>query len=45
MKKIISNENLIEKRSFIIKNVNEFFLYNLNQTTLLNAIKQSFYDE
>ena len=45
MKKILSNENLIEKRSFIIKNVNEFFLYNLNQTTLLNAIKQSFCDE
>ena len=38
-KKLIKNGELIDKINFFIKNINYFFLYNLNQNTLLNSIE------
>ena len=35
----------IENRSFIAKNINNFFLYNLNQNTLLNSIRNKLFNE
>ncbi len=40
-KRIFSNDKLIEKRSLIVKNINNFFLYNLSQSALLNSIKNN----
>lgn len=42
-KKLIENkleniESIIEKKTFIIKSINKFFIYNLNQTALINAL-------
>ncbi len=37
-----NKKKFIENRSFIVKNINDFFLYNLNQNTLLNSLKDSF---
>jgi len=42
--KLKSNDNFeckknLENKSFIFKNINNFFLYNLNQNALLNHIK------
>ena len=37
--KIYDNQSFISKRSFIMKNINDFFLYNLNQKTLLNSLE------
>ena len=34
--------NIIENRSFLIRNINDFFLYNLNQGTLINSIERRF---
>ena len=36
--KFITNEKIIEYKSFIFENINKFFLYNLNQNALLNTI-------
>jgi hypothetical protein len=33
-----SNEKILEYKHFVFKNVNKFFLYNLNQNALLNTI-------
>ena len=38
-KNIYNNKLLIEDRSFIAKSINDFFLFNLNQNTLLNHIE------
>jgi len=38
-KNIYNNKLLIEDRSFITKSVNDFFVFNLNQNTLLNHIE------
>lgn len=40
--KINKINNFIENRSFIAKNINNFFLYNLNQNTLINTIESKF---
>jgi DNA polymerase III subunit delta' len=32
------NKKIIEYKTFIFKNINKFFLYNLNQSSLINAI-------
>ena len=40
-KKIFSNDKLIEKRTLIVKNINNFFLYNLSQSALLSSIKNN----
>lgn len=36
--KIFSTQKFIENRSYIVKNINEYFLLNLNQTALINSI-------
>ena len=36
---------IIENRSFLIKSINDFFLYNLNQGTLMNSIERRFGDD
>ena len=38
----ISNDLLIKKRSLIIKNINDYFVFNLSHNTLLNSLKNSF---
>ena len=40
-KRIFSNDKLIEKRTLIVKNINNFFLYNLSQSALLSSIKNN----
>ena len=35
----------LEDRSFIIKNINDFFLYNLNQDTLIRSIENNIFYE
>ena len=35
----------IEKRLSIIKNINNFFSYNLSQSTLINSIENNLLDE
>ena len=45
MTNLIHNEKLINDRSFLIKNINDFFIYNLNQNTLINSIERKFADE
>ena len=37
-KKIDNIERVIENKSFVIKNINKFIVYNLNQNSLINAI-------
>ena len=36
---------LLEKRSFLMKKINDFFLYNLSQSTLLNSLEGKFTNE
>lgn len=40
---ILNNEDFIEKRSKILKIINEFFLYNLNQNNLLTGLERTFF--
>ena len=44
-KKMSSHHNIIEKRTYIIKNINDFFLYNMNQKTLINSIESTLLNE
>ena len=37
------NIDIAEKRSLIIKNINDFFLYNLSQSSLINTIENKLY--
>ena len=37
---MIGNLKLIEQRSLIIKDINDFFLYNINQNSLMNQSKE-----
>lgn len=39
LKKIYNNKKFIEKRSILVKTINDFFLLNLNQNTLINSIE------
>ena len=43
-KSSLNNEKMIEYKTFIFENINKFFLYNLNQNTLLNAITNKIND-
>ncbi len=45
VKNLISNEKINENKNFIFKNINKFFLYNLNQNGLLNSIKYKINNE
>ena len=40
--KMIGNLKLIEQRSLIIKDINDFFLYNVNQNCLIRSIERRF---
>ena len=42
---INDNKSLVEKRLFVIKNINDYFFYNLNQNNLLNALKEQLPNE
>ena len=42
---ILNNKKLIEKRLIILQNMNDFFLYNLNQNTLLSNLENNFFDD
>ena len=44
-KGLCSKERFIKSRSLTVKNINEFFLYNLNQNTLISSIEDTFTDE
>ena len=44
-KKMTNYHNVIEKRTYIIKNINDFFLYNMNQKTLINSIESTLLNE
>ena len=37
-----SKKNYLENISFLTKNINEFFLYNLNQNSLLRSLERKF---
>ena len=45
MIKSYDKNSFIEKKSFIIKNINNFVIYNLNQTSLINAINNKLFNE
>ena len=42
---IIDNKKLLEKRLMILQNINDFFLYNLNQNTLLSNLEENYFDD
>ena len=42
---ILDNKKLIEKRLMILQNINDFFLYNLNQNTLLSNLEENYFDD
>ena len=42
---VISSKKIIEYKSFVFENINKFFLYNLNQNALLNAINNKIINE
>ena len=44
-KKMNDNHDVIEKRTYIIKNINDFFLYNMNQKSLINSIESILLNE
>ena len=44
-KKMSNHHNIIEKRTYIIKNINDFFLYNMNQKSLINSIESILLNE
>ena len=37
-KNVFTKETLIENKRFVFDNINKYFLYNLNQNTLINAL-------
>ena len=42
---MLDNKKLIEKRLMILQNINDFFLYNLNQNTLLSNLEENYFDD
>ena len=42
---IFNNKKLIEKKLMILQNINDFFLYNLNQNTLLSNLEENYFDD
>ena len=38
-------ENLLKKRSLVLSNLNDFFIYNLNQNTLLSSLENNLSNE
>ena len=43
--KHLTKMKFIEDRNFLLNNINDFFLYNLNQGTLLRSIENRFSNE
>ena len=43
--KSINNAKYFKKRSLILKNVNDFFTYNLSQNTLLSSVENQLINE
>jgi hypothetical protein len=41
----IKSYKIIEYKRFVFENINKFFIYNLNQNALLNAISNKINDE
>ena len=41
-KVILNDIKLNENRSSLIKNINDYFLYNLNQSSLIRSLERSF---
>ena len=44
-KMFLDEKTFIEKRSFLIRNISNFFSFNLNQNTFLNSIQNQFINE
>ena len=42
---MLNNKKLIEKKLMILQNINDFFLYNLNQNTLLSNLEENYFDD
>ena len=42
---MLNKKKLIEKRLMILQNINDFFLYNLNQNTLLSNLEENYFDD
>ena len=42
---IFSEDKIVEIKRFVLENINNFFLYNLNQNSLLNAINNKINNE
>ena len=42
---MLNNKKLIEKKLIILQNINDFFLYNLNQNTLLSTLENNYFDD
>ena len=42
---MINYHDVNEKRTYIIKNINDFFLYNMNQKSLINSIESILLNE
>ena len=41
----LNSKKLIEKKLMILQNINDFFLYNLNQNTLLSNLEENYFDD
>ena len=42
---MLNNKKLIEKKLMISQNIHDFFLYNLNQNTLLSNLEKNYFDD
>ena len=42
---MFNNKKLIAKKLMILQNINDFFLYNLNQNTLLSNLEENYFDD
>ena len=45
LQRMLNNKKLIEKKLMILQNINDFFLYNLNQNTLLSNLEENYFDD
>ena len=39
------NKKITQNRSFLVKNINDFFLYSLSQNTLITSLENRLLDE
>ena len=42
---ILNNKKIVENKLMILQNINDFFLYNLNQNTLLSNLEENYFDD